>query len=50
MLQALPRIAEANPAEGYLMESLMAAVASGSGEAKERMQAFLDKRAGKVGR
>jgi enoyl-CoA hydratase/carnithine racemase len=50
VLQALPRIAEANPAEGYLMESLMAAVASGSGEAKERMQAFLDKRAGKVGR
>lgn len=50
VLQALPRIAEANPAEGYLMEALMAAVASGSAEAKERMQAFLDKRAGKVGR
>ena len=27
VLQALPRIAEANPAEGYLLESLMAAVA-----------------------
>ncbi|WP_219417828.1 crotonase/enoyl-CoA hydratase family protein [Pseudonocardia nigra] len=50
VLQALPRIAEANPAEGYLMESLMAAVASGSGEAKERMRAFLQGRAGKVGR
>ncbi|MGW4523773.1 crotonase/enoyl-CoA hydratase family protein [Amycolatopsis sp. NPDC004378] len=50
VLQALPRIAEANPAEGYLMESLMAAVASGSAEAKDRMRAFLDKRAGKVGR
>ncbi|WP_103338252.1 crotonase/enoyl-CoA hydratase family protein [Amycolatopsis sp. CA-126428] len=50
VLQALPRIAEANPAEGYLMEALMAAVASGSTEAKERMQAFLEKRAGKVGR
>jgi enoyl-CoA hydratase/carnithine racemase len=50
VLQALPRIAEANPAEGYLMEALMAAVASGSSEAKERMQAFLEKRAGKVGR
>jgi enoyl-CoA hydratase/carnithine racemase len=49
VLQALPRIAEANPAEGYLMESLMAAVASGSAEAKERVQAFLDGRAGKVG-
>jgi enoyl-CoA hydratase/carnithine racemase len=50
VLQALPRIAEANPAEGYLMEALMAAVASGSSEAKERMQAVLEKRAGKVGR
>jgi enoyl-CoA hydratase/carnithine racemase len=50
VLQALPRIAEANPAEGYFLEALMAAVASGSTEAKERMQAFLDKRAGKVGR
>ncbi|WTW92618.1 crotonase/enoyl-CoA hydratase family protein [Streptomycetaceae bacterium NBC_01309] len=50
VLQALPRIAEANPAEGYLLESLMAAVASGSTEAKERMHAFLEGRAGKVGR
>lgn len=50
VLQALPRIAEANPAEGYLMESLMAAVATGSTEAKDRMRAFLDKRAAKVER
>jgi enoyl-CoA hydratase/carnithine racemase len=50
VLQALPRIAEANPAEGYLLEALMAAVAGGSAEAKDRMRAFLDKRAGKVGR
>lgn len=50
VLQALPRIAEANPAEGYLMESLMAAVATASDEAKQRMQDFLRKRAGKVGR
>lgn len=48
VLQALPRIAEADPGQGYLMESLMAAVASGSGEAKTRMRAFLDGRAGKV--
>src|SRR4029453_1561443 len=41
VLQALPRIAEANPAEGYLLEALMAAVASGSDQAKERMRAFL---------
>jgi enoyl-CoA hydratase/carnithine racemase len=48
VLQALPRIAQANPAEGYLMESLMAAVASGSDEAKSRMRAFLEGRAAKV--
>lgn len=50
VLQALPRIAEANPREGYLLESLMAAVASGSDEAKSRMRAFLDGRAAKVTR
>ncbi|MDA8253493.1 MAG: crotonase/enoyl-CoA hydratase family protein [Rhodospirillales bacterium] len=47
-LHALPRIAEADPRTGLLMESLMAAIASGDGEAKERLRAFLDKRAGKV--
>jgi enoyl-CoA hydratase/carnithine racemase len=50
VLQALPRIAEANPAEGYLLEALMAAVATGSAEAQDRMRAFLDKRAAKVAR
>ncbi|MFC4948180.1 crotonase/enoyl-CoA hydratase family protein [Pseudonocardia sp. GCM10023141] len=50
VLQALPRIAESDPAQGYLMESLMAAVASSSTEAKTRMQAFLDGRAPKVDR
>jgi enoyl-CoA hydratase/carnithine racemase len=50
VLQALPRIAQANPAEGYLMEALMAAVASGSAEAKQRMSEFLGGRAGKVRR
>jgi enoyl-CoA hydratase/carnithine racemase len=50
VLQALPRIAEANPAEGYLLESLMAAVAGGSEEAKTRMRAFLEGRAAKVER
>ena len=50
VLQALPRIAEANPAEGYLLESLMAAVAGGSDEAKTRMRAFLEGRAAKVQR
>jgi enoyl-CoA hydratase/carnithine racemase len=48
ILQALPRIAEANPREGFLLEALMGAVAQGSDEAKARMQAFLDGRAAKV--
>ena len=50
VLQALPRIAEANPAEGYLLESLMAALAGSSEQAQERMQAFLQGRGGKVQR
>ncbi len=50
VLQALPRIAEAHPAEGFLMESLMAAVAGSSPQAQERMQAFLQGRGGKVDR
>ena len=50
VLQALPRIAEANPTQGYLMESLMAAVAGSTEEAKARMNAFLEGRAGKVQR
>jgi enoyl-CoA hydratase/carnithine racemase len=48
VLHALPRIAEANPREGYLMESLMAAVAQGSDEAKHRLREFLAGRARKV--
>jgi len=50
VLQALPRIAESSPSQGYLLEALMAAVAGGSDEAKARMSAFLEGRAGKVGR
>ena len=48
IVQALPRIAEANPREGYFMEAMMAAIAQGTDDAKERMQAFLDGRARKV--
>ncbi|QYN39572.1 crotonase/enoyl-CoA hydratase family protein [Pseudonocardia sp. DSM 110487] len=48
VLQALPRIAETGPDEGFFMEALMAAVASSSTEAQERMQAFLAGRGGKV--
>jgi len=48
VIQALPRIAEANPREGYLMESMMAAIAQGTDDAKHRMREFLDGRAPKV--
>ncbi|HEY5181989.1 MAG TPA: crotonase/enoyl-CoA hydratase family protein [Dermatophilaceae bacterium] len=48
IIQALPRIAEANPREGYFMEAMMAAIAQGTDDAKERMRAFLDGRAEKV--
>lgn len=50
VLQALPRIAAADPDQGYLLESLMAAVASSSGEAQERMKAFMEGRGPKVGK
>jgi enoyl-CoA hydratase/carnithine racemase len=50
VLQALPRIAETGPDEGLFMEALMAAVASSSADAQERMQAFLAGRGAKVRR
>ena len=46
----LPRIAEQDPASGYLMESLMAAIAQGDDEAKTRLKDFLEKRGPKVAR
>lgn len=48
VIHALPRIAEADPRQGFMMESLMAAVAQGSDDAKQRLRAFLEKRAKKV--
>ncbi|WP_188837821.1 crotonase/enoyl-CoA hydratase family protein [Flexivirga endophytica] len=48
IIQALPRIAEANPREGFFMEAMMAAITQGSDDAKDRMRAFLDGRAQKV--
>jgi len=48
VLQALPRIAETGPDEGFFMEALMAAVASSSAEAQARMEAFLAGRGAKV--
>ncbi len=46
--QALPRIADLPAADGLFVESLMASIAQGDEAAKERVRAFLDKRAAKV--
>jgi (methylthio)acryloyl-CoA hydratase len=48
IVHALPRIAEGDPASGYLAESLMAAIAQGSDEAKKRLKDFLEKRGKKT--
>ena len=48
VVQALPRIVEADPTTGLMMESLIAAVTQSDKEAKNRIKAFLDKKAGKV--
>jgi (methylthio)acryloyl-CoA hydratase len=44
----LPRIAESDPASGYLTEALISAIAQGDDEAKARLKAFLEKRAPKT--
>lgn len=49
VLHALPRIAEMGQDHALFTESLMAAIAQGDDAAKQRMRAFLDKKAGKVG-
>lgn len=48
IINALPRIANAHPQDGYLMEQMMSAIAQSTDEAKARMQAFLEGRAAKV--
>jgi 1,4-dihydroxy-2-naphthoyl-CoA synthase len=48
VLHAMPRIAESGAAEGYFTESLMSAIASADQDAKDRLRAFLEKRAPKV--
>jgi enoyl-CoA hydratase/carnithine racemase len=50
VMHALPRIAEMGQDEGLFTESLMAAIAQGDDAAKGRMRAFLDGKAGKVGK
>jgi enoyl-CoA hydratase/carnithine racemase len=44
----LPRIAEFDTAGGYVVEAMISSVASSDNEAKERLRAFLEKRAPKV--
>lgn len=48
VMHALPRIAEQSHCDGLMTESLMAAVTESTPDAKARLRAFLDKRAGKV--
>ena len=48
ILHALPRIAEAAPATGFMAEALMAGIAQSDPEAKARIRDFLEKRAAKV--
>ena len=48
ILRALPLIAEQPAAHGLMTEALMATVTQSEPEAKERVRAFLDKRAAKV--
>jgi (methylthio)acryloyl-CoA hydratase len=47
--QALPRIADLSASDGLFMESLISSIAQGDDAAKERVRAFLEKRAHKVG-
>ncbi len=48
LIHALPRIAEQPADQGFFTEALMASIAQSAPEAKERVRAFLEGRAGKV--
>ncbi|MEP6792506.1 MAG: crotonase/enoyl-CoA hydratase family protein [Ramlibacter sp.] len=48
LMHALPRIAEQPGDHGFMTEALMAAIAQSAPEAKTRVRAFLDGKAGKV--
>jgi enoyl-CoA hydratase/carnithine racemase len=48
VMHALPRIADSDRQSGLVMESLMAAIAQSDPIAKERMRAFIEKKASKV--
>ena len=48
LIHALPRIADADPETGLLMEALVSSIAAADGEAKKRLRDFLEKRGAKV--
>ncbi len=48
LTHVLPRIADQSADQGFVTESMMAAIAQSAPEAKDRMRAFLDGRAAKV--
>src|SRR6185312_601202 len=48
VMHALPRIAEQDRSAGYLMEAMIASIASGDEAARKRVTDFLEKRAPKV--
>jgi (methylthio)acryloyl-CoA hydratase len=50
VMHVLPRIGDVDPETGYMMESLMAAISSGSSEAMALMEAFLSGKGKKVTR
>ena len=49
VINALPRIADMSQSDGLFAESLMAAMAQTSTEARDRMRAFLEGKAAKAG-
>ena len=49
LMHVLPRIADASQDQALMMESLMAAIAQSTPEAKERLKLFLEGKAKKVG-
>ena len=48
LIEVLPRIADADPATGLMLEAMIASIAAADGEAKRRLRDFLEKRAAKV--
>ncbi len=48
IIHAIPRIRDSDPAAGYLLEAAIGGAAQSSPAAKQRVQDFLDKRAGTV--